>query len=75
MVGRDSTYRLGIDLGTTYTAAAVARGDGTQMVPLGIRTPEIPSVVAVMGDEVLVGDAAQRQAPGSSSAELATPRR
>ncbi len=56
------TYRLGIDLGTTYTAAAVHRDGVTRLVPLGLRQPEIPSVVAVTDDGVLVGDAAEHHA-------------
>lgn len=55
-------YRLGVDLGTTFTAAAVQRGGIVQMVQLGLQRPEIPSVVAVSNDEVVVGDAAERRA-------------
>ncbi len=56
-------YRLGIDLGTTYSAAAVGRGDRVTMATLGLRTPEIPSVIAFADDgEVLIGDAALRRA-------------
>lgn len=56
-------YRLGVDLGTTYSAAAVARGDRVAMATLGLRTPEIPSVIAFTGEgEVLIGDAAVRRA-------------
>jgi len=57
-----SGYRLGVDLGTTFTAAAI-HGEGiTRMLPLGRRQPEIPSVIAVLDEEVLVGDAAERVA-------------
>ncbi|MEI2652523.1 MAG: hypothetical protein V9G12_10285 [Microthrixaceae bacterium] len=51
-------YWLGIDLGTTYTAAAVARPNGTtEMLGLGTRSLMIPSVVLVRDDgEILVGE-------------------
>ena len=56
-------YALGIDLGTTYTAAATATGETVEMVAFGHRTTSLPSVV-YMGDdgEVLIGDAANRRA-------------
>lgn len=57
-------YWLGIDLGTTYTAAAVSRPNGTtEMLGLGTRSLMIPSVVLVRDDgEILVGEAADRRA-------------
>jgi len=52
-------YGLGVDLGTTYTAAAVRVDDRLQIVQLGSQRPEIPSVVYVKPDgAMLVGDAA-----------------
>ncbi len=63
-------YRLGVDLGTTWSAAAVARsetgGSGTaeriEMATLGVRTAEIPSVVALLDDDtILVGSAAEQR--------------
>ena len=65
------TYRLGVDLGTTWSAAAIARtgAEGTtsersiEMARLGVRTAEIPSVVALVDeDTILVGTAAERRA-------------
>lgn len=53
------TYRLGVDLGTTFTAAAVLRGGLASMVSLGVRQPEMPSVVAIGDNELFVGDAAE----------------
>ncbi len=52
-------YALGIDLGTTFTAAAVARRDGARPLVLGAG-PALPSVVAIgaRGD-VQVGEAAE----------------
>jgi molecular chaperone DnaK (HSP70) len=55
-------YHLGVDLGTTYTAAAVERDGRVQVVTLGNRTVSIPSVVFVTADgTVLVGEAAERR--------------
>ncbi|TDV47791.1 Hsp70 family protein [Actinophytocola oryzae] len=58
-------YRLGIDFGTTFTAAAVHR-DGeqvTELVPLGDNRAAVPSVVFVAPDGGMVmGDAAARRA-------------
>jgi molecular chaperone DnaK len=61
------TYWLGIDLGTTYTAAALCRAAGdeleTHVVPLGSRSPAIPSVLYLAEDGALVvGEGAQRRA-------------
>jgi molecular chaperone DnaK len=61
-------YQLGIDLGTTYTAAAVSRATEQQhadpeMVSLGDRAVQIPSVVYLAPDgSLLVGEAAERRA-------------
>jgi molecular chaperone DnaK len=55
-------YSLGVDLGTTYTAAAVHSGGRAQIVQLGSRRAEIPSLVFLREDGVvLVGDAAERR--------------
>jgi molecular chaperone DnaK (HSP70) len=58
------TYVLGIDLGTSYSAAAVALADGRiEMAQLGSRTAAIPSLIVVRADgEALVGEAAERRA-------------
>jgi len=57
-------YWLGIDLGTTYTAAALATDDGgAEMLVLGHDTVAMPSVVAVSaGQEATVGVTALRAA-------------
>ena len=56
-------YSLGIDLGTTYSAAATARGDRLEIFQLGERAATIPSVIVLRADgEVLTGDAAERRA-------------
>ena len=56
-----STHRLAVDLGTTWTAAAVVDNSSPRMVELGGRGASMPSVVAV-GDagELVVGQAAER---------------
>ena len=55
-------YSLGIDLGTTYSAAAVMDGDRAEVFTLGTVAPAIPSVVVLREDgEVLVGEAAERR--------------
>ncbi|WP_117000153.1 Hsp70 family protein [Desertimonas flava] len=56
------TYALGIDLGTTFTAAAVARSGRVEIVGLGNHAAAIPSAVLLREDgELLVGDAAIRR--------------
>ncbi len=58
-------YALGIDIGTTFSAAAVALEDGTvELLHIGGRTASIPSVLLVRDSEVLVGDAAEAAASG-----------
>ncbi len=62
------TYQLGIDLGTTYTAAAVCRSSDRrwvepEVVTLGSRSATVPSVLFVAQDgSVVVGEAAERRA-------------
>ena len=67
------TYRLGIDLGTTYTAAVVCRRSGPdapwsepEIVALGSQSASVASVLYLGSDEqgattVLVGEAAERR--------------
>jgi molecular chaperone DnaK len=55
-------YQLGVDLGTTYTAAAIHRDGKAEIVSLGDRSAAIPSVVFLRSDEeILTGDAANRR--------------
>ena len=55
-------YRLGVDLGTTYTSAAVLVGEWPSMVGLGTRAMQVPSVVFLRADgSFLVGEAAERR--------------
>ena len=76
------SYFLGIDLGTTYTAAAVHDGSaqrGPEMVTLGERGPTAPSVLWLQPDgRFVAGDAAERHAvtdPARGPPVQAPPRR
>jgi molecular chaperone DnaK len=57
------TYELGIDVGTSFTAAAVHRGGAVEVSGLGPIADNIPTVL-YLGDDgpMLVGDAANRRA-------------
>jgi actin-like ATPase involved in cell morphogenesis len=59
---RGTNYSLAIDLGTSFVAAAVARGDQVKMVALGDRSVVMPSVVYAREDGALMtGDSAGRR--------------
>jgi len=58
-------YYLGVDVGTTYTAAAVWRDGRVEVATLGLHSPVIPTVVFA-GDaggagSLLIGDVARRR--------------
>jgi YVTN family beta-propeller protein len=56
-------YNLGVDLGTTFVAAALTYPTQVEMFTLGDRSVVVPSVVYLRDDGVLVsGDAAGRRA-------------
>jgi actin-like ATPase involved in cell morphogenesis len=56
------SFQLGVDVGTTFTAAAVAREGQVEVASLGWRSAAIPSVVWVGADgTVLTGDVALRR--------------
>ena len=60
------SYSLGVDLGTTFVAAAAARGSRVKMVTLGDWTVVTPAVVYARDDGSLVtGEAANRRAVSS----------
>ncbi|MEL7157584.1 MAG: Hsp70 family protein, partial [Actinomycetota bacterium] len=67
-------YELGVDLGTTYTAAATHRNGSAQIVELGNRSATIPSVIYLTEDDkILTGEAANRRAasnPGRVAREF-----
>jgi len=55
-------YALGIDLGTTFTAAATWRNGHAETASLGSRASSIPSVVLLRADETfLIGEGANRR--------------
>lgn len=59
---RPGGYVLGVDLGTTYTAAAILRERRTEIVPLGDHAPHVPSAIFRTGTgEILIGDSALRR--------------
>src|SRR5579859_360845 len=61
--GHTVAYSLGVDIGSTYTAAAIWRDGSVQTVPLGNRANAVPSVLFLREDGVLlVGEAAVRRA-------------
>lgn len=61
-------YTLGLDLGTTASAAAVGDGTAVRMLSVDHSVIVIPSVVHIDGDgTVLVGSAAERRAAGDHS--------
>ncbi|NLT53063.1 MAG: Hsp70 family protein [Actinomycetales bacterium] len=63
---QDRSYALGIDVGTTYTAAAVWRAGRAETVGLGNRAHPVPTVVYVDEDgRHVVGEAADRRAATS----------
>ena len=56
------TYFLGIDLGTTYTAAALWQDGRALIARLGSHAASIPSVVLLREDgQVITGEAAERR--------------
>jgi actin-like ATPase involved in cell morphogenesis len=54
------TTRLGVDLGTTWTAAAVTADGHTTPLGLGSAGPAMPSVVAIVDGKPLAGEAGVR---------------
>src|SRR6266508_5118996 len=65
MAGRGGVFvafSLGVDIGTTYTAAPLWRDGTVHSVPLGNRSNAVPSVLFLRDDGVLlVGEAASRR--------------
>lgn len=68
------SYPLGVDVGTTFTAAALWRDGRVQTVPLGNRSHAVPSVVYLREDgTLLIGEAAVRRGiaePGRAAREF-----
>jgi molecular chaperone DnaK (HSP70) len=67
-------YALGIDLGTTFTAAATSDGGGVEPLALGASTAAMPSVAFLEDDgSLIVGEqaaSAALTAPGRSGSEF-----
>ncbi len=64
--GASVGYNLGVDLGTTFVAAAIAHDTRVEMFTLGDRTVVTPAVIFLGDDGTLVsGDAAGRRAVSS----------
>ena len=56
-------YSLGVDLGTTFVAAAVAHASRVEMFTLGDRSVVMPAMVYARDDgSIVTGEAAQRRA-------------
>ncbi|HKY66548.1 MAG TPA: Hsp70 family protein, partial [Acidimicrobiales bacterium] len=55
-------YHLGVDVGTTWTAAAVGRHGRVEAAGLGTRRLAVPSVVCLTDERLIVGEAAARRA-------------
>jgi actin-like ATPase involved in cell morphogenesis len=61
-------YVVGVDLGTTFSAAAIGLADRVEIFDLGTRGAAIPSVVVLRADgTMLVGEAAERRAVSEPS--------
>ena len=59
-------YHLGVDLGTTFVAAAIANESRVEMFTLGDRTVVTPAVIFLGDGNQLYGDAAGRRAVSST---------
>ena len=57
----DDEYILGIDLGTTYTCAAVMRNNKIEVIPNTLGRSLTPSCVSFMENKILIGNAAKNK--------------
>ena len=55
------SHAVGVDLGTTYTCAAVADRGGVRVVQLTGTSQTVPSIVSITDDGVIAGEAAERR--------------
>src|SRR3989338_8525732 len=53
---------IGIDLGTTFSAVSILEGGKAKIIPNSEGQNTTPSVVHIMGDNIVVGEIARRQA-------------
>src|SRR5688500_4452135 len=73
-MGVPLNFTVGIDLGTTFSAAATCTSERAEIFDLGERVAQIPTVVSIHpGGEILVGEAAERRsvtAPARTAREF-----
>ena len=55
-------YSLGVDIGTTFTAAALSRDDRVEVVALEAHRVTVPTVIAADGEELRFGSRRRRSA-------------
>lgn len=72
--GPKSELILGIDLGTTYSCAAIIENGSARMFTSRFGPPTLPSVVT-FGARTLVGDTALRALPGAPRATIVSSKR
>ena len=58
MMAPAMAYSLGVDVGTTFTAAAIVARWRVEVVALGAHRVTVPTVVFADGDDVVFGSAA-----------------
>ena len=61
MAGKNNSLAIGIDLGTTYSCAAVWKYDRIEIIPNEQGNRITPSCVAFTDEMHLIGDAAMNQ--------------
>ncbi|RWR76764.1 heat shock protein 18-like protein [Cinnamomum micranthum f. kanehirae] len=66
MEGKNNGFAIGIDLGTTYSCAAVWKYDRIEIIPNDQGNRITPSCVAFTDEMRLIGDAAINQASANS---------
>ncbi len=69
------TWQLAIDFGTTFTTAAVWRDGEARMLSIGQSTNKLPSSALLVGNELVVGEAAVNQAALYPDRFVPTPKR
>ncbi len=72
---KKSNKIIGIDLGTTNSCVAVMEGGQAKVIANAEGSRTTPSVVAIKGDERLVGVPAKRQAVANSENTITSPKR
>lgn len=57
------SYTLGIDLGTSFVAAATAGAGRVELLPLGRRAPHVPADIGWVDGAIVVGEAVPTEGP------------